>query len=244
MEYVNNKSLSDIQQDISQLRRGAGSDGDYLKVKEKLKLFQNNRLATTHHNLLEDKTTGVAALFFLDRLYGAGDLTLRDQQVERIAPKAEKILPQAAVEVLRKVLYADWLAEKMDSEMALILLRTAGSDCEHITDEIYLNAFRKLGAWEIRRQQIDLIGEVGHSLSKLLRLPLLSTVLKMTRGAAQKANLEEFHDFLTEGVQAFKSLQAPSRFFDSIQSREVALLERIRSSQSGSFDLLHLEIGA
>lgn len=244
MENVNHKSLSDIQQDISQLRSGAGSDSALLKAKSQLKLFQNNRLANTHHQLLEDKATRDAALFFLDRLYGAGDLTLRDQQVERVVPKAEKILPNAAVEVLRKVLYTDWLAEKMDTEMTLMLLETEGFSPERITDEVYLNAFRKLGAWEIRRQQIDLIGEVGHSLSKLLRLPLLSTILKMTRGAAQKANLEEFHDFLTEGVQAFKSLRAPNRFFESIQSREVALLECIRSSQSDSFDLLHLEIGA
>jgi len=37
--------------------------------------------------------------------------------------------------------------------------------------------------------------------------------MKMTRGAAQKANLEDFHDFLSQGLDAFASLEKPTLFF-------------------------------
>lgn len=239
---MNKESLSAIQKDISRMRSGSPENSNLQRIKDLVKIFQNKRLADTHQKLLEDESTRAAALFFLERLYGAGDLSRRDQQVERIVPKAESILPSAAVDVLRKVLYTDWLAEKMDTELALKLMELDSFSEESLSDAAYLEAFRNLDAWEIRQQQIDLIGDVGQSLHRLLRLPLLSTILKMTRGAAQKANLEEFHDFLTEGVRAFKSLRDPQRFFEAIQNRERSLLETVRSSGACCFEALYEEI--
>ena len=63
----------------------------------------------------------LACRFFLDQLYCTHDVSTRDHQVERVLPKFEKLLPGGAVDVVRKVIYMDYLAEKMDDEISLLI---------------------------------------------------------------------------------------------------------------------------
>jgi hypothetical protein len=155
--------------------------------------------------------------------------------VERVLPKLEKLLPGGAVETVRKVIYMDYLAELLDDEITLFI-----NDKEFYSDALlkeksYIEAFRKQGQFDLREQQIFLVREVGESLRKLMRLPFLRPLMKMTRGAAQKANLEDFHNFLSEGLDAFASLEKPTLFFQLIQEREMSILEGIRQGTLSKF---------
>jgi len=225
----------EMQQAITSLRQGKGRSLDFLELKKQIKIFQNKRLENTYKDLLEDKGMRLACRFFLDQLYCTHDVSTRDHQVERVLPKLEKLLPGGAVDTVRKVIYMDYLAELMDDEITLFINEESWFSNPSLQEKNYIEAFGSQGQFDLREQQILLVQEVGESLRKLMRLPFLRPLLKMTRGAAQKANLEDFHDFLSQGLEAFASLDKPTLFFQLIQEREMSILEGIRQGTLSKF---------
>ncbi len=226
-------STIELQTAIIELRQGAARSPDFIVLKNRIKSFQNRRLELTHNKLIEDESTACAARFFLDKLYCTGDVSARDHQTERVLPKLEKLLPSAALLVLTKVVYMDYLAEYLDDELTHQIMSVHGLVEVSSNQELYVQGFCRQNRWAEREAQIKLIVEVGESLRKLLRLPFLNGLLKMTRGAAQKANLEDFHDFLTEGLKAFSTLKRPGDFFRAIEREEMALLEAMKAGTLG-----------
>lgn len=225
----------ELQKAIAALRRGEGRSVDFLRLKTELKIFQNNRLEFTYKDLLEDKGMHAACRFFLDQLYCTHDVSTRDHQVERVLPKLEKLLPGGAVDTVRKVIYMDYLAELLDDEITSYINEKEFYSDNELKEKSYIEAFRQQGQFDLRERQILLVREVGESLRKLMRLPFLRSLMKMTRGAAQKANLEDFHDFLSQGLDAFASLEKPTLFFQLIQEREMSILEGIRQGTLSKF---------
>lgn len=225
----------ELQKAIAALRRGEGRSVDFLHLKKDLKIFQNNRLEFTYKDLLEDKGMHAACRFFLDQLYCTHDVSTRDHQVERVLPKLEKLLPGGAVDTVRKVIYMDYLAELLDDEITSYINEKEFYSDNELKEKSYIEAFRQQGQFDLRERQILLVREVGESLRKLMRLPFLRSLMKMTRGAAQKANLEDFHDFLSQGLDAFASLEKPTLFFQLIQEREMSILEGIRQGTLSKF---------
>lgn len=225
----------ELQKAIAALRRGEGRSVDFLRLKTDLKIFQNKRLEFTYKDLLEDKGMHAACRFFLDQLYCTHDVSTRDHQVERVLPKLEKLLPGGAVDTVRKVIYMDYLAELLDDEITIYINEKEFHSDNELKEKSYIEAFRQQGQFDLRERQISLVREVGESLRKLMRLPFLRSLMKMTRGAAQKANLEDFHDFLSQGLDAFASLEKPTLFFQLIQEREMSILEGIRQGTLSKF---------
>lgn len=225
----------EMQQAITSLRQGKGRSLDFMELKKQIKIFQNKRLENTYKDLLEEKGMRLACRFFLDQLYCTHDVSTRDHQVERVLPKLEKLLPGGAVDTVRKVIYMDYLAELMDDEITLFINKESWFSNPSLQEKNYIEAFGRQGQFDLREQQILLVQEVGESLRKLMRLPFLRPLLKMTRGAAQKANLEDFHDFLSQGLEAFASLDKPTLFFQLIQEREMSILEGIRQGTLSKF---------
>jgi hypothetical protein len=225
----------ELQQAITSLRQGRGRTVEFLSLKKKVKIFQNKRLESTYKDLLDDKGMRAACRFFLDQLYCTHDVSTRDHQVERVLPKLEKLLPTGAVDTVRKVIYMDYLAEQLDDEITLFISDKEFNSNNVLKEKAYIEAFRKQGQFDLREQQILLVREVGESLRKLMRLPFLRPLMRMTRGAAQKANLEDFHDFLSQGLDAFASLEKPTLFFQLIQEREMSILEGIRQGTLSKF---------
>ena len=234
--YNIHSSPLELQKAIASLRRGHGKSPEFLALKSEIKIFQNKRLGNTYEDLLREEGMCLACRFFLDQLYCTHDVSTRDHQVERVLPKLEKLLPSGAVNTVRKVIYMDYLAETLDEEICNFINAEEWKSNKQLQEEIYIRAFRNQGQFELREQQILLVREVGESLRKLMRLPFLRPLMKMTRGAAQKANLEDFHDFLSQGLDAFASLEKPTLFFQIIQEREMSILEGIRQGSLSKFN--------
>ena len=99
---------------------------------------------------------------------------------------------------------------------------------------------RPIAAWACRdcgRQQIDLIRDVGHGVGSALRLPGITTLLKLSRGPAHAAGLSELQGFLERGVAAFKQLGDADAFLADIERGERdggrAPVRRMRRTRSG-----------
>ena len=230
-------SPSQLHAALSNLRLSTQSDEQLALTLKGLKQFQNKRLACTHQDLLEDESTRSASLFFLEELYADRDFTLRDQQVGRVLPKLEKYLPNAMAHVVGEVIAMDYLAEQMDVSMALFIKGIGGIDDNLLDVRTYLQAYRALGHHELRRRQVHMVKAVGRSLVKLMRVPMLGALLKMTEGKAHRAGLGEFHQFLAKGVAAFRTLDDPERYFTTLVDREMAIHEAIVSGAEHPFGL-------
>jgi hypothetical protein len=209
-------------------RHAAHSNDNLFPAYQSLRQFQSARLASTYADLLADKTTRSAALFFLEDLYGTKDFTQRDADIERIIPIMERLLPVAALHYVSQAIELDALSESLDTAMALRL-------GEQFTQETYVIAYRDVGSRSERERQISLVQSVGDSLCELVRKPFIGSTLRAMRVPAKVAHLAELHHFLERGYGAFKAMKKPAEFVTTIVERENRILENIYSGKEKPF---------
>ena len=195
-----------------------------------LKHFQSARLAITHADLVDDPNTREAALFFLEELYGARDLTQRDSDVERIIPTLEKVMPYHTLETITDAITLDALSETMDSIMAKHL-------GEHFDAADYAAVYREFTRASERERQIQLVQALGNSLCHLVRIPFLAMTLAMMRGPAKMAKLSNLQNFLERGFTTFKAMKNPQAFVKAITERELQISANIYAGDANPFDI-------
>lgn len=190
-----------------------------------LKTWQSNRLAATYADLLADARYGPAAKFFLSDLYGAKDFSERDAETLRVMPILTSMLPARALVALADALKLDALSESLDNDM-VAALRSMGH-ANRIDEKSYALAYQRCGRVEDRKTQIALTENIGASLDRLTRLPLLHGLLKMMRGPAQIAGLTNLQCFLERGFDAFKHMGVSNEFLSIIVGQETQLMQDI-----------------
>lgn len=195
--------------------------GDHLR----LKAWQSERLARTYADLLADPRHAPASRFFLEELYGTRDFTARDAEVARVVPTLVAMLPARALHTLAEALRMDALSESLDRDMVLAL-RAAGSE-RRIDGAAYAAAYRACGRAGDRLEQIVLVDDIGRTLDRLTRMPLLSTSLRLMKRPAAMAGLGNLHGFLQQGFEAFKHMEGAGRFLATIRERETTLMEQL-----------------
>lgn len=205
--------------------RGPAVPAQERQVRSWLKAYQRARLAATHAELLASPRYAPAAQFFLDELYGPKDVQQRDADVARVLPKLMRLLPQSAVDTLHKAVALDVLSESLDADLAACLVRMGR--LRHAGDvdaPAYAVAYRQCGRAEDRARQLAAISDIGQSLDRLTRWPLIAAALKMMKGPAERAGLSELHRFLHGGYTAFAHMQGADDFLRQITEEERRLM--------------------
>ena len=201
-----------------------------------LRQWQAARLARTHKDLLDDRRYRPAAEFFLSDLYGTKDTGQRDAAVERIYPVMVKMLPEAALHGVGVALELDALSEELDARMLQVLFEDHGIQ-DAITERAYADAYRRCDNYASRKHQIELVSEVGKDLALVVAKPLIYRLLRGMRVPARLAGFGELQDFLERGFHAFQQMEQPEVFLETIEHREVQILDRIYASHPRPFDL-------
>ena len=80
---------------------------------------------------------------------------------------------------------------------------------------------------EDRERQIALTLEVGEALDAYTRNPWLRNSLRMMRGPARAAGLEQLQLFLESGFDAFRTMRGAKSFLALVAQREGALKTRL-----------------
>lgn len=212
------------------IRESAKKNPDLSMSKTVLKSFQSDRLKETHSDLLASPNTKSAATFFLKEIYSSKDLSQRDNDLERLIPIMEKMFPLNTLEVITQAITLDALTEKIDTTMAIRL-------GVKFSSEEYTQVFREVTSKEDRLKQISMIDSLGKSLAGLVKIPFLSTTLKLMRVPAKIANLYAIHEFLETGFTVFKETQNPEIFVNTLVQREKQLIEQIYSTQENALKL-------
>ncbi|WP_421242382.1 FFLEELY motif protein [Aeromonas enteropelogenes] len=193
--------------------------------RDRLRQWQADRLGRTHQDLLQSDRYGPAAEFFLTDLYGPGDCARRDADVMRVMPTAERFLPESGLKVLAQAIELDALSEELDYLMVVALRRIDGID--PISATHYAIAYRAVGERARREQQIALVGELGATLDRLARKPLLGTTLKLVSGPAHLAGLGELFSFVERGYRVCHLMGRADEFLATIANRETAIMDAL-----------------
>lgn len=186
-----------------------------------VKAYQEVRFRHTYADLLANPRYGAAAHFFLDELYGPQDFTRRDAQFARVVPALVRLFPREVVETVATLGTLHALSETLDGAMGAAL-------AEGFVDAArYAMAWQAVGRREDRRAQVDLTLEVGRSLDRYTRVPMLALSLRMMRGTARAAGLSELQTFLERGFDTFKAMRGASEFLGVVDQREGTLLREL-----------------
>lgn len=189
-----------------------------------VKDYQHRRFARTYADLLASPRYRAAARFFLDELYGPRDFTARDQQFERVVPGLVRLFPAAIVGTVCSLAELHSLSERLDTRMAAHLPGTQFAAVD------YVSAWQATGEADARRRQIALMLEVGQSLERYTRTPLLRQSLRLMRGPARAAGLSALQSFLESGFDTFRDLGGAEDFLQMVAQRERILCEALFAS--------------
>jgi hypothetical protein len=211
-------------------RAAARREPALLAARRALKHYQSQRLAATHADLLGAPDSHDAAMFFLQELYGAHDLSQRDVDLERVIPTMQRVLSYESLHAITEAIVLDALSERLDTTMA----RALGPD---FSQQQYVEAYRTLTDRAERERQLALVHELGNSLCKLVRTPLLSLTLSAMRTPARLAGLGQMQQFLERGFNSFRQVKKPRALVDTVVARERRVLANIYAGRGQPFDV-------
>lgn len=201
-----------------------------------LRDFQSRRLATTHADLLAHPRYRPAAEFFLTDVYAPRDFSQRDADMQRFYEGVSRVLPERAVSILADVVALANLTNELDERLARALVTELGVT-DTITPEQYAAGYRLCDNYEDRRRQIKLIGDIGRGIDRLIHIPFVSVALRLAHAPAVLAGWGDLQHFLERGFGAFKHMKGAAEFLDTIDRREMAILDRIFAAHPEPFTL-------
>ncbi len=208
-------------------RAARALDEDWRARVQSIKAYQQQRFKRTHEDLLANPRYAPAARFFVDELYGPRDFGERDAQFVRIVPALVRLFPQEIVGTVATLAALHALSESLDSEMG----RRIG--LQPLERSTYVMAWQECGRAEERERQIALTLEIGETLDRYTRRPLLRQTLRMMRTPARAAGLSDLQRLLETGFDAFGAMHGTSEFLATVAEREHAVIAALFSADDG-----------
>lgn len=175
-----------------------------------LQNWQCQRIMLSHHNLLAQPDCQPALDFFVQHLYGAKDFSQRDNAIQRVLPKAARLMPQICLQALASALHLNAVTFELDYAMAKQLQDTT------LNRDTYLAAYRACNNANARQQQLHLFEKMISELALVVKLRGVSTLLMLSRKPAALAGLQNLHQFIDSGYRAFKGIHDIENFVVSI----------------------------
>jgi hypothetical protein len=201
-----------------------------------LREWQQDRLSRTYRDLLDSPRYRPAAEFFLSDVYGVKDTSKRDAAVKRLYPTMVRLMPEAGLRSVGLALELDALSEELDAQL-LDVLQQQSARLERITESDYCEAYRRCDNYALRKRQIELFRAIGTTLAVVVERPMIYSLLRGMRQPARLAGLGGLQDFLERGFHAFRHMEDPGEFLDTIDRRETSILDRIYAHHPRPFEI-------
>jgi len=231
-EEISRMSLDELLVRNRSLRAQFSEDAGLQEELQALQRWQAGRLERTYADLHERERYRPGVEFFLEELYTDKDYLPRDTQLERASPILKRMLPAQAQESMRMAVQLEVLSQELDGEMTRAL--GAGTT---IDEQSYAEAYRTVGRRDDRERQIGFILEAGRDLERLVKLPMIYTLIRMAHGPAHLAGFGALHDFLEDGFRAFRAMGGAEEFLQAVEDRETRIMERIFAEHPQPFRL-------
>lgn len=183
-----------------------------------LQAWQANRLLQTHSELYSQARFRPAMDFFKDELYSAEHFHRRNRQIIRALPLMCSTLPDSVLEIVANAAELHSLSLEMDT----LLLHFLPTDVNFntLSMEAWVEAYRRSDNPEDRARQIDLIESLGNELKRVVKKPMIKSLLNWARIPARVAGYQDIHHFVLSGFVAFEHLESPDDFLIPVIQRE------------------------
>lgn len=198
---------------------------------DRLQRWQRARLDQTYADLIRQPRFRPACHFFLDELYGGGDVHARDRQLKRVLPVMRRFLPGHLLYAMGEAMRLQAVSLEFDFALAAILV-----DVREIRQPDYARAYRQHDQWTARREQIELIQSLGELLDRTVRRTMVRRLVRIMRRPAQAGGAGLLQSFLERGLDAFARMNGADEFLATIRKRESQALEAMASGDDWPFE--------
>ena len=196
--------------------------------------WQCQRLIESHRDLYDSENYNRGVSFLFSDLYAPKDFSNRDRDLERIAPKLVKLLPDKVIHTLAQLIELNLQTQQLDAVLADQLFnRLRYGMVDH---ESYCHAYRACANKESRLTQLANISKVGELLNKYARSRMLSFSLTVSEKPADMAGLSALYQFLRRGFDAFHEMQDIPHLMETLIRRESQILENIFDNRTTPFE--------
>lgn len=199
---------------------------------ETLQGWQQDRIARTFDDLIQQDAYRPAVYFFLTELYGGLDFRDRDQDMARVMPVMKRFLPDRVLLTMSEAFELQAMSLEFDMEMAVYM---ADNGIAQLDMEKYCETYRACSDKPGRERQIELIRKLAYDLEKLVNKPLVNTLVRLLRGPAHAAGFGKLQEFLEYGLASFRSLDDVRYFNETIYGREWASMEKLFTGEELPF---------
>ena len=196
--------------------------------------WQCQRLINSHADLYHSENYNLGVRFLFSDLYAPKDFSDRDRDLERIAPKLVKLLPDKVIHTLAHLIELNLQTQQLDTQLADQLFNQL--HYQTVDHESYCHAYRACDNKESRHAQLENIQEVGKLLNKYARSRMLHFSLSISEKPADMAGLSALYQFLRSGFDAFHYMQDIPFLMQTLIQRERQILENIFANKTAPFE--------
>lgn len=187
--------------------------------------WQNEYMLQFYENLRTSESYSRAVDFVVSDLTGI-DVSARDQDISRIVPIMSKLLPERALGTVAAAMRLNARVLEINLSICRTMYRLK-SGSEEFSEADYCAACRRAGHLDDCLELVDLTTEVGRSLDRLIRIPMIGSLLRAMRMPARFWGFAAMQEFLENGYAAFDALEDADRFLDVMGNRMIEILTRV-----------------
>ena len=204
-------------------------DPDLYESYDRFTRWQLDYMLPFFGDLLEPEGYAEAVDFIVSDLAGVG-VSKRDREIERAAPVIVRSLPTHPLETAAAAVELNARALEINLGICRELL-VDGKLPRVIAEKHYVDACRKVSSYDECMELVRLAVELGETLKKLVRVPLIGGLLRTMRKPAHAAGFGALQEFLETGYLTFRRISDIDRFLELLQLRMDQVFERIYRSR-------------
>jgi hypothetical protein len=168
--------------------------------------------------------------FIVSDLVGVG-VSERDRDLERVTPVIVRTLPTHPLETAAAAVELNAHALGINLGICRELL-VDGKLPRVITEKDYIFACREVSSYDECMDLVYLAADLGDTLKRLVRVPLLGGLLRTMRAPAHAAGFGALQEFLETGYLTFRRIPDIDSFLELLRHRMDQVFERIYLSRT------------
>ncbi len=201
------------------------NDQELLARYEHFVAWQLNYMLPFYDDLRASQDYAAAVDFVVSDLTGMG-VSRRDRDIARIVPIMARLLPEKALQTIASALRLNARVLDINLSICRALYKERSLDAD-VSEAAYCSACRQASSLDECLALVNLVGEIGHGLDHVIRIPMIGVTLKAMRTPARLAGFAALQVFLEKGYTTFDALEDVDQFLDDITRRMTKVFTRI-----------------
>lgn len=163
--------------------------------------------------------------FVVSDLTGTG-IASRDQEIGKVVPVMTRFLPDKALESLALAMTLNARVLEINLAIAARLLPVVKASGA-FTEREYCAATREVSSMTDFDELIGMTRAAGESLAKIVKVPMIRSLLRSMRLPARMAGVTDLQVFLEKGFDTFIALDDVEQFLDTMEAQMREIFGRV-----------------